>query len=136
MPQVNYKPAAKRLELTTALDVHGHNYNSQADASKKLNSIVLKSQGVNLPASFAIGCLRGDTLMLSPLDEALQMRPQLGHLDDMKKAVKDEDMMDEEEKKPTYVTVITGKHIWAYTSQQSNLRCDQPCCDHISRLTL
>ena len=87
------------------MDVHGHNYNSQADASKKLNSLVLKSQVVDLPASFAVGCLKGDRLMLSPLDEALQMRPQLRHLDESKIATKDDDKIDEEEKKPTFVTV-------------------------------
>ncbi len=43
--------------------------------------------------------------MLAPLDEALQMRPQLRHLDESKKATKDEDMLDEEEKKPSFVTV-------------------------------
>ncbi len=43
--------------------------------------------------------------MLAPLDEALQMRPQLRHLDESKKATKDEDMIDEEEKKPSFVTV-------------------------------
>lgn len=102
---VNFKPGARRLELTTALDIRGHNYNSQADPSKKLNSLMLKSQSVDLPASFAVGCLRGDTLMLAPLDEALQMRPQLRHLDESKKATKDEDMLDEEEKIPSFVTV-------------------------------
>ncbi len=43
--------------------------------------------------------------MLAPLDEALQMRPQLRHLDESKKPTKDEDMLDEEEKKPSFVTV-------------------------------
>ena len=66
---------------------------------------MLKSQSVDLPASFAVGCLRGDTLMLAPLDEALQMRPQLRHLDESKKATPYEDMLDEEEKKPSFVTV-------------------------------
>ena len=46
--------------------------------------------------------------MLSPLDEALQMRPQTGRLDDSKKPIKDEDMAEEEEKKPTFVTVGCG----------------------------
>ena len=43
--------------------------------------------------------------MLAPLDEALQMRPQLRHLDESKKSTKDEEMIDEEEKKPSFVTV-------------------------------
>ena len=43
--------------------------------------------------------------MLAPLNEALQMRPQLRHLDESKKSTKDEDMLDEEEKKPSFVTV-------------------------------
>lgn len=102
---VNFKPEAKRLELATTLETRGHNYNGQADASKQLNALVLKSQCVQLQASFAVGCLKGDRLMLSPLDEALQMRPQTGRLDDSKKPIKDEDMAEEEDKKPTFVTV-------------------------------
>lgn len=103
--QVKFKPGAKRVELAIPLDTHGHNFNSRADASKQLDGLVLKSQVVDLPTSFAVGCLRGNTLMLSPLNEAVQMRPQLGHLDTAKKQVKEEEDADVEDKKPSFVTV-------------------------------
>ena len=103
--QVRFKPNAKRIELSTSLDTHGHNYNSRADESKHLNDLVLKSQLVELPTSFAIGCVRGNRLILSPLDEAVQMRPHLGHLDTTKKQVKEEEDFGEEEKKPSFITV-------------------------------
>ena len=103
--QVSFKPGAKRVELATALDAHGHNYNSSADDSKHLDGLVLKSQVIDLPTSFAVGCLRGNRLVLSPLDEAVQMRPHLGHLDTAKKLVKEEADPDHEEKKPSFVTV-------------------------------
>ena len=103
--QVNFKPNAKRVELSTALDTYGDNYNSRADQSKHLSDLVLKSQLVDLPTAFAIGCVRGNHLILSPLDEAVQMRPHLRHLDTTKKQVKEEDETGEEEKKPSFVTV-------------------------------
>lgn len=106
--QVKFKPNAKRVELSTALDTYGDNYNSRADQSKHLDGLVLKSQLVDLPTSFAIGCVRGNHLMLAPLDEAVQMRPHLGHLDTTKKQVKEEEeVVGEEEKKPSFVTVGT-----------------------------
>lgn len=103
--QVKVKPNAKRVELSTALDTHGDNYNSRADQSKHVNDLVLKSQLVDLPTSFAIGCVRGNHLILSPLDEAVQMRPHLAHLDTTKKQVKEEEDIGEEEKKPSFITV-------------------------------
>lgn len=111
--QVKFKPNAKRIELSTALDTYGDNYNSRADQSKYLNDLVLKSQLVDLPTSFAIGCVRGDHLILSPLDEAVQMRPHLGHLDTTKKQVKEEEDTGDEEKKPSFITVsICCSHLF------------------------
>lgn len=110
--QVKFKPNAKRVELSTALDTYGDNYNSRADQSKHLNDVVLKSQLVDLPTSFAIGCVRGNHLILSPVDEAVQMRPHLGHLDTTQKRVKEEEDTGEEEKKPSFVTVsICWNHL-------------------------
>ena len=43
--------------------------------------------------------------MLSPLDEAVQMRPHLGHLDTTKKQVKEEEDIGEEDKKSSFITV-------------------------------
>ena len=103
--QVKFKPGAKRVELAVPLDTQGQNFNRRADPSKQLDGLVLKSQVIDLPTSFAIGCLRGNTLMLSPLDEAVQMRPQLGQLDAAKKQVKKENDADVEDKKPSFVTV-------------------------------
>lgn len=37
---------------------------------------------VDLATSFAVGTIRGNTLLLAPLDGALQLRPSLAHLDD------------------------------------------------------
>ena len=103
--QVKFKPNAKHVELTTGLDTQGYNYNSRADESKHLDALVLKSQLIDLPTSFAIGCVRGNQLILSPLDEAVQMRPHLGHLDTAPKQVKEEADLGAEDKKPSFVTV-------------------------------
>lgn len=103
--QVNFKPNAKRLELTAGLDLRGPNFNAEADPAKQLGSLMLKSQSVDMPTTFAVASLKGDRLVLSPLNEALQMRPQLSHLDNAKKKAKDEEEEEEEEKKPEFLTV-------------------------------
>lgn len=105
--QANFKPNAKRLELTAGLDLHGPNFNTDSDAAKQLGSLTLKSQSVDMPTTFAIASIRGDKLVLSPLNQALQMRPQLDHLNASKKKDKDEDEDEEEEKKPEWVAVCT-----------------------------
>ena len=71
---------------------------------KQLKALTLSSQVLDLPASFAVGCLQGDKLMLSPLDQALQMRPQMGHLNASKQPEKAQ-VADEDEQKPTFVQV-------------------------------
>lgn len=103
--QVKFKPDAKRLELATRLDTQGYNYNSRADQSKHLDALILKSQLIDLPTTFAIGCVRGNQLVLSTLDEAVQLRPHLGHLDMAAKQVKVEQDLAEEDKKPSFITV-------------------------------
>ncbi|KAL3132492.1 hypothetical protein ABBQ32_009040 [Trebouxia sp. C0010 RCD-2024] len=91
--------------MATHLNTQGYNYNNRADQSKHLDALVLKSQLIDLPTSFAIGCVRGNQLILSPLDEAVQMRPHLGHLDTAAKQVKQEEDLGTEDKKPSFITV-------------------------------
>ena len=102
--QAKFKPHAQRLELAASLETQASNYDKQADAIKQLKALTLGSQVLDLPASFAIGCLQGNKLMLSPLDQALQMRPQMGHLNSSKQTEKDP-VAEEDEKKPSFVTV-------------------------------
>ena len=109
--QANFKPVAKRLELAAGLDFYGPNFNADSDTAKQLGSLTLKSQSVDMPTTFAIASIRGDKLVLSPLNEALQMRPQLNHLDTGKKKDNDEDEEEEEEKKPEWVSVCTCHYI-------------------------
>lgn len=105
--QVKFKPNAKRLELAAGLDFHGPNFNSDSDTAKQLGSLTLKSQSIDLPTTFAVASLRGNQLVMSPLNEALQMRPQLNHLGSSKKKDEDEDDKQEDEKKPDWVAVST-----------------------------
>ena len=49
-----------------------------------MQALTLSSHVVDLPASFAVGCLKGDKLVLSPLHEAVQMRPQMAYVNDKK----------------------------------------------------
>ena len=105
------------MELKAGLDSRGPNFNRDADTAKQLGSLTLKSQSVNLPTTFAVASLRGDKLVLSPVNEALQMRPQLSHLDTTKKKVKDEEEEEEEEKKPEWVAVCSQLQ---HASAQSN----------------
>lgn len=93
------------MELAAGLDFHGPNFNADSDTAKQLESLTLKSQSVDMPTTFAVACLRGDQLVLSPLNEALQMRPQLNHLATSKKKDQDEEEEPEEEKKPDWVAV-------------------------------
>ena len=106
--QANFKPIAKRLELAAGLDFHGPNFNPDSDTAKQLGSLTLKSQSVDMPTTFAIASIRGNKLVLSPLNEALQMRPQLNHLDSGRKKDNNDDDEEQEEKKPEWVSVCTS----------------------------
>lgn len=80
----DFKPNAKRLELTTALQTRAPNYNTDAAPEQLMQALTLSSHVVDLPASFAVGCLKGDKLVLSPLHEAVQMRPHMAYVNDKK----------------------------------------------------
>ena len=88
--QANFKPNAKRLELATALQTRGPNYKTDAAPEQRMQALTLSSHVVDLPASFAVGCLKGDRLVLSPLHEAVQMRPQMAYVNDKKQPEQNE----------------------------------------------
>ena len=125
--QVNFKPNAKRLELTAGLDLRGPNFNAEADPAKQLESLTLKSQSVDMPTTFALASLKGDRLVLSPLTEALQMRPQLSHLDSAKKKAEDEEEEEEEEKKPEFLTVCNRCCACCMSSIELWRSAEPPC---------
>ncbi|CAL8461876.1 g1407 [Coccomyxa elongata] len=83
--KVQMKPVAKRMQIDVPLHRESDNYNSLADSSLQLDSIKLTSSSVDMPTSYAVAsirCLapRGNRVVLTPVDEALALRPSLGHL--------------------------------------------------------
>ncbi|BDA41399.1 probable DNA-directed RNA polymerase III subunit RPC5 at N-terminal half [Coccomyxa sp. Obi] len=78
--KVQMKPVAKRMQIDVPLHKESDNYNSLADPSLRLDSIKLSSSSVDMPTSYAVASIRGNRVVLTPVDEALALRPSLAHL--------------------------------------------------------
>lgn len=69
-----FKPQARRLEMSLPLDTSGENY-GDADENKRITALTLRSTAVDdSGASYAVGVVRDNQLLLLPLDYTLQVR--------------------------------------------------------------
>lgn len=72
------KPVAKRLQLQAYLEggKRGENYDQDLQVpTMQIDSIALEGRPADLPTSFAVGSVRGDRLLLVPIDQAMQVCP-------------------------------------------------------------
>lgn len=79
---VKYKPKVKKLQASFPLDTRSANYNDAMDSeTKQVKSMLLASSRVEPRTQFAVGFVDEHRLLLLPVDQALQLRPSLVHLD-------------------------------------------------------
>ncbi|PSC72452.1 DNA-directed RNA polymerase III subunit RPC5 [Micractinium conductrix] len=107
LQNVQLKPKVKKMQCEVPLDTRNRNYNTNAEPSRQIKAAVLQSARLDMRTSFAAGFVEEDRLLLFPIDEALQLRPSLAHLDKEKEAAaagkkkgKGEEEEEEEQKPP------------------------------------
>eukprot|EP00887_Chlorella_sp_A99_P006149 scaffold22.g6149.t1 len=72
----------KKLQASFPLDTRSANYNDAMDSeTKQVKSMLLASSRVEPRTQFAVGFVDEHRLLLLPVDQALQLRPSLVHLD-------------------------------------------------------
>lgn len=81
MDTIRIKPGVKKVEMEVPIETMPENNNHLADAKMQLQKHRLTSSRVELKTTYAVGSVRGDKVLLSQLDHALQMRPSLNHMD-------------------------------------------------------
>ena len=79
--RVCIKPGVKKVEMEIPVESIPENHSRGADAHLQVKKHKLTSSRVELKTTYAVGSVRGDKLLLSQLDHALQMRPSLSHMD-------------------------------------------------------
>mmetsp|Transcript_4694 Transcript_4694/g.11742 ORF Transcript_4694/g.11742 Transcript_4694/m.11742 type:complete len:420 (+) Transcript_4694:132-1391(+) len=79
---VRYKPGVRRVEVDVPLEAGPANFNEHAGPELRRRQHRLTSAPVELKTSYAVGSVRGDKVLLCQLDDAVQMRPSLAHLDE------------------------------------------------------
>ncbi|KAK9834335.1 hypothetical protein WJX81_008044 [Elliptochloris bilobata] len=80
---IQYKAKAKRLQKEVDLESGpgSRNYNTQAVDASKLRRLKLEGSRVETRADFALMTIKGDKVVLAPVDEVWALRPSLDHLD-------------------------------------------------------
>ncbi|KFM29204.1 DNA-directed RNA polymerase III subunit RPC5 [Auxenochlorella protothecoides] len=96
---VQYKPKNKRLQVVKGrhhvhfdallaanlmdvrLDTTIPEYNDNVEPTRLLKKLTLQSSSVECGTSLAAAFVEGDRLILLPIDEAMQLRPSMAHLD-------------------------------------------------------
>lgn len=79
--KVKYKPTANKLHVDIPLQGKGRNVDPESRPGMLLKQLSLVSTAADLATSFAIGTFRGGRMILTPLTEALQLRPSMAHMD-------------------------------------------------------
>ena len=79
--RVCIKPGVKKVEMEIPVESIPENHSRGADVHLQVKKHKLTSSRVELKTTYAVGSVRGDKLLLSQLDHALQMRPSLSHMD-------------------------------------------------------
>lgn len=79
---IRYKPGVGRVEMDVPLETTEEQFNESCAPHMKRRQHSLSSARVDLRTTYALGSVRGDKVLLCQLDDAVQMRPSLAHLDD------------------------------------------------------
>lgn len=79
--KVKYKPTANKLQVDIPLHGKGCNVDPEARPGMLQKQLSLVSTSADLATNFAIGTFRGGRMLLTPLSEALQLRPSMAHMD-------------------------------------------------------
>lgn len=123
---VKLKPKVKKLQCEVPLDTRSRNYNDNVEPTRKISTVTLQSTRLDLRTSFAAGFVEEDRLLLFPVDEAIQLRPSLHHLDkekDLSTAAKKKAQQQlEEEQKPAELMQLTVQVKRRETEQQTEAR--------------
>ncbi|EFN57906.1 hypothetical protein CHLNCDRAFT_141955 [Chlorella variabilis] len=139
LENVKLKPKVKKLQCEVPLETNSRNYNGNAEPSRhavaaaacrsddpaKISAITLQSARLEQRTAFAAGFVEEDRLMLLPIDEALQLRPSLAHLDkekDQSAARKKQDGGEEEDQKQPELLQLTVQVKRRETEQQAEAR--------------
>eukprot|EP00877_Chromochloris_zofingiensis_P004012 jgi/Chrzof1/13611/Cz08g04040.t1 len=96
--KARFKPQAKRFELDIPLEKDSRNYTPDTEQYKQIDRLTLRSSQTDAAkASYAVGLIKDDQLLLLPLDYTLQLRPHTSFLnvDKTKKGVDGEESEDE-----------------------------------------
>lgn len=80
--QIRYKSMASKLHVDIPLQQRGRNVDPESRPGMLLKQLSLVSTAADLATSFAVGTFRGGRLVLSPLSNALQLRPSMAHMDE------------------------------------------------------
>ncbi|GAB4814270.1 hypothetical protein N2152v2_001316 [Parachlorella kessleri] len=86
LEKVRLKPKVKKLQCEARLDTGSRNYNSNVENSRQIKTIALQSSRVDMRAQLAGAYIEQDALILFPIDEAMQLRPNMAYLDKEKEA--------------------------------------------------
>mmetsp|Transcript_69739 Transcript_69739/g.220799 ORF Transcript_69739/g.220799 Transcript_69739/m.220799 type:complete len:166 (+) Transcript_69739:239-736(+) len=80
--RIQLKPQQGRVEMEIPMDQMSENYNAGASDHLHIQNISLKSQPAPLRTSHAVGIFtKSGELHLVPVNNAVQLRPSLQHLD-------------------------------------------------------
>ena len=125
--QVRLKPKVKRIQCEAGLD-SSQNYDIDAETGRQVKSITLQSSKVELPTELAVGTVfEENKIFLLSVDEALQLRPSLTHLDKEKensggRRVANTILDDAEDCRPSDLVPLTVQVKRRETEQQQEAR--------------
>ncbi|KAK9797751.1 hypothetical protein WJX73_006495 [Symbiochloris irregularis] len=81
--KVEMRVKAQRVKLKTKLDTAGPNYHADRDKERQaVDSMVLESAVATPPAPLAAAVIKGNQVVLLPIEASWQLRPSLEHLDE------------------------------------------------------
>ncbi|KAK9820135.1 hypothetical protein WJX72_006476 [[Myrmecia] bisecta] len=124
--KVRVKPVARRVQMEVPLDTTGPNYAPPANPAAAIQHLTLTSRNVDVSTSYAVGTVRGDRLLLASLDEAMQMRPSLAHLDvareEERAKQKDKGPAEPEDERPPELQALTVQVKRRETERQAEAR--------------
>ncbi|KAL4443420.1 hypothetical protein ABPG75_011157 [Micractinium tetrahymenae] len=124
---VKLKPKVTKLQCEVPLDTRSRNYNENVEPVRKISAVTLQSSRLDMRTTFAAGFVEEDRLLLFPVDEALQLRPSLAHLDKeketaAKKKGKGEEEEEQQQQKAPELMQLTVQVKRRETEQQAEAR--------------
>lgn len=122
--KVQFKPQARKLEISLPLDTENDNYGDCDEQHKKIEALNLRSTAVeDTGVAHAVGVIRGNQLVLMPVDYTLQLRPNMSYLNlDSAKKKDGEESEGEQEEEEAQQIEVTVKRRETERQQQARLK--------------